>query len=180
MNKKTLIVLILILILGIAGEVMLNTRETQKAQVRDNTSVALEGNFLACTKDKVSKIYYKNGEESVTFTQADGKWKVNDADADQAAVETFITNFSATKMGDLVSRNKDNYFKMGVEQGVGIELAVVCSGNKSTYYVSIIPVGQDSFYIRKDGVDGVYQASGNLMANLRKKADDWKLKPENK
>lgn len=172
MKKRTLIILAIILLVFVLGEVALNLSESLKV----SSSAASEMSFLACTKDTAKKIYYKNGDNAVTLTKENGGWTVNHEPADQTLVESFIAHLSSLKLGDIASKNKENYPRLGMNEAMAIQLSTICSEAKNKYFISPFQASYSSFYLRKDGEENVYSATSAIFSDLGKKADDWKKK----
>lgn len=104
-------------------------------------------------------------------------WTVNGKEAMAEAGESLQKALQDARIGELVSRNPDNFDRLGVADGEGRQATFFAGGKPETeLIVGGSAGGPDGAYVRRPGEKAVYLLHGTLPNLVRRGVEDWRNK----
>ena len=171
MNKKTLLILALIVVVlaAIIGGMRWRKGREGGSGNANNMSKA----FRSIDSLQVGEIEIKKGESAVTLVQQEGVWRIDGRQADADMVQEALDALRTSGYEGPISRNPDNFERLGVgSQGMLVSLhihdtrfALSVGNNGPTYRSS---------YVKLEDNNEVYLANVNLSLVFPLLADSWR------
>ncbi len=176
MNKKTLFTLlaVFILLVLVVFFPMLMPQTAQSPGTSNGTGINLSG----WTKETITQITLSSGNtEMKTILLSGSGSTINGYKANESAVQSLVTAISSSQERSVVSKNAENFVRLGVDDTNGSMLTLTGKdGRTESYIVGRMADDNTSYFLRvKDGTD-VRQMSGNLPSQVTKTVADFRDK----
>lgn len=131
-------------------------------------AVALD---LSTLDEKAVDKILVEGIEETSLTRSGDAWAVGKYQA--ADVSQFLDNVKATRVQDVVSRDKSKHSVFEVDDEAGVRIRLYDGARVAADFLVGKQAFAGSFYLRLPGKDEVYQARGGLSAYTTRTLQDW-------
>lgn len=133
--------------------------------------------FSVYTKDSVSEFSIaKEGEEDKVFKKEDSGWKINGYKASNEEVFKFLENVSSLKVGNVVSKNSENFSNFGLDNASAYKVTFNLNGAENTFLIGNFGSIANTFYMRKKDANEIYEATGSIRALMSQSLSFWREK----
>lgn len=177
MSNRTLkIIIAIFVVLGLAAFFPSIEKKIRGEKKNDAKNVSVS--LASFTKDSVEKIVFKQGDKEKTIALNESKWFIGDIEADETNINALFDDFQEMEIGTMVSKNSENHSKFSLTQEEAIKMIITQNGKDTTFLIGKAGQQPMSFYIRKEGLQNVYLATGNLRDKATWEADKWEKKAE--
>lgn len=142
----------------------------------ENVSVNMSG----FTKEMVSKVVIKKGNDEKVFSFKDNKWLIGENEANEEKINQLFKDFTDLKIKEMASNNEENWRKFEVTKDSGYQLTITQDGKDNTFFIGKSGPSINDFFIRKEGIKNVYLANGELKNKMAWENEKWKKTAEDK
>ena len=126
---------------------------------------------------KLDSVVVATKTDTVRLRAGAEGWTVNGAQAMPEAGESLSKALQEARIGQLVSRNPDNFERLGVADGEGHAVTFFGGGKPETKLIlGESAGGPDGAYVRRADEKAVYLLHGTLPNLLRRDVEDWRNK----
>jgi hypothetical protein len=126
--------------------------------------------------ETTEKIVIKQGEEEKVLQKDKSGWRIEDFRASGTEVDAFFRSLENLEIETLASKNPDNHQNFSLAGADAYYLTLKTSDQEKTFVVGKPGPQPQSFYIKAEGADRAYLATGSLRGFLLKNVDGWRDK----
>jgi hypothetical protein len=129
--------------------------------------------FGKFSESSVTKVVITAKGKSQRLVRDKGAWTYNGKRAQSSEVRGFFNVLRASKVGDLVSKNKAHHSNFAVTPQDGTVLDLTTNDGTTSYVIGKSGDVPRTFYARKAGSDNVYEVTGDLPGRLTQAESVW-------
>lgn len=170
LQKKLIVLTVLLVVLGGAALVLL---------IKSKSAPATFNPLDKIETDQIQQILIARSGVVIHFEKKDGFWQLIEPIKDwasQVQVKRLIDGLHAFSASSIISENKERYaqFELTADQAIGIKVFLNGKSDSALdVYLGKTAPGYREVYVRFEGKDPVYVASGLLPYDIRSTAQDY-------
>ena len=174
--NKVVAIIVIVMVAIVAIPKLYEMVAGKQTTVSSTISVNLSG----FTPESVNTVSIAKGGNETVLSYKNGTWFVGADEADTDKINQLFKALTNLKVKEMVSENQTNWSKFGVTKDTGYQVTLAGNGKDSVFLIGNTDSSATDFFIRKDGIQNTYLASGDLRNILGWSTDQWKKPADDK
>jgi len=175
--KRQTIIILLVIFLMLLGMSISPYLLPHNEKTGTGTMILPEIPFSSWTNDTVTSVQITHGNTALKLHKESTGWFVNTFKASETKVHDFLTTLSQSMIQQLVSKNNENFQRMGVDQTNGYTITIEANHQSPVTLIVGMPGSMyNTIYLRLGKSNMVYLIKTGLRSFVTSDVSAWRDK----